>query len=61
LDPGVSRLLRPDAQGVRRARFSARQRTLEADTIALLERFTVAGSQSLVVPGEYLEVVITKR
>jgi hypothetical protein len=40
---------------------SARQRALEADITALLERFNVAGSQSLVVPGEYLEVVMTKR
>ena len=40
---------------------SARQRALEVDITALLERCNVAGSKSLVVPGEYLEVVITKR
>lgn len=34
---------------------------LENDISALLERCNVAGSASLVVPGEYLEVVITKR
>jgi SAM-dependent methyltransferase len=37
------------------------QRALAADIIALLERFNVAGRDSLVVPGEYLEVVITKQ
>lgn len=40
---------------------AAAQRALEADITALLERLNVAGSESLVVPGEYLEVVITKR
>jgi SAM-dependent methyltransferase len=34
---------------------------LEADITALLERSNVDGSRSLVVPCEYLEVVITKR
>jgi ubiquinone/menaquinone biosynthesis C-methylase UbiE len=37
------------------------QQALEADITALLERRNVGGSGSLVVPGEYLEVVITKR
>jgi SAM-dependent methyltransferase len=37
------------------------QNALEKDIKALLNRFNVAGSSSLVVPGEYLEVVITKR
>ena len=32
---------------------------MEADITTLLE-FNVAGRNSLVVPGEYLEVVITK-
>jgi ubiquinone/menaquinone biosynthesis C-methylase UbiE len=40
-----------DAQG---------QGKLEADLVELLERFNVAGRYSLVVPGEYLEVVIDK-
>lgn len=35
------------------------QARLERDIIALLEEFNTAGSDSLVVPGEYLEVVIT--
>ena len=36
------------------------QASLVNDIVALLERFNVAGSSSLVVPGEYLEVVIVK-
>jgi len=40
---------------------SVGQRALEADITALLERHNVAGNESLVAPGEYLEVVITKR
>lgn len=38
-----------------------RQAALAADITALLEKLNTAGSASLVVPGEYLEVVITKR
>jgi SAM-dependent methyltransferase len=37
------------------------QRRLAADITALLEQLNVGGQQSLVVPGEYLEVVIVKR
>jgi hypothetical protein len=37
------------------------QQALEQDILALLHRFNRAGSASLVVPAEYLEVVITKR
>jgi SAM-dependent methyltransferase len=33
---------------------------LEAELVALLERFNRAGPGSLVVPGEYLEVVVVK-
>jgi len=40
---------------------AAKQAALEADLVALLHRRNVAGRDSLVVPGEYLEVVITKR
>lgn len=36
-----------------------RQVALTKDIIALLERMNVGGENSLVVPGEYLEVVIT--
>ena len=39
----------------------ARQDALERDITALLERFNTGGSTSLLVPGEYLEVVVTKR
>ena len=38
-----------------------RQASLTRDIAGLLERFNVAGPDSLVVPGEYLEVVITRR
>ena len=40
---------------------AAGQKALAADITALLERLNVAGPGSLVVPGEYLEVVITRR
>jgi len=36
------------------------QAALERDITRLLERFNTTGSGSLVVPGEYLEVVIVK-
>jgi ubiquinone/menaquinone biosynthesis C-methylase UbiE len=36
------------------------QRKLEADLLALLRRSNEGGSSNLVVPGEYLEVVIVK-
>ena len=39
----------------------AGQQALEADMVALLERFNVSGDDSLVVPAEYLEAVIIKR
>ena len=39
---------------------AAQQKSFEADIVALLERMNVGGSGSLVVPSEYLEVVITK-
>lgn len=38
-----------------------RQRRLENDLVELLEWHNVAGRRSLVVPSEYLEVVIVKR
>jgi hypothetical protein len=38
----------------------ARQKELEADINALLERLNVGGRRSLIVPGEYLETVIVK-
>jgi SAM-dependent methyltransferase len=39
----------------------AKGEALERDILALLAEFNVAGTASLVVPGEYLEVVVTKR
>jgi ubiquinone/menaquinone biosynthesis C-methylase UbiE len=36
-------------------------RALEQDMLQLLERLNTAGPDSLVVPGEYLEVVVTRR
>ena len=39
---------------------TANQAALERDITNLLERFNTAGNNSLVVPGEYLEVVIVK-
>lgn len=40
---------------------SAGKTALQADTTALLNELNVAGARCLVVPGEYLEVVIKKR
>jgi ubiquinone/menaquinone biosynthesis C-methylase UbiE len=40
---------------------AAGQARLERDIVALLEEFNTAGSASLVVPGEYLEIVVTVR
>lgn len=37
------------------------QQALERELLALLEHMNTAGASSLVVPSEYLEVVITKR
>lgn len=39
----------------------AGQRALEDDLLAVIARANIAGTSSLVAPGEYLEVVITKR
>jgi ubiquinone/menaquinone biosynthesis C-methylase UbiE len=40
---------------------AAGQKALEKDITALLDRLNTAGAASLVVPGEYLEVVIEKK
>jgi ubiquinone/menaquinone biosynthesis C-methylase UbiE len=37
------------------------QTALEADITALLERMNIGGQKSLIVPAEYLEIVIVKR
>jgi SAM-dependent methyltransferase len=40
---------------------AARQQRLTEEITALLERLNVGGASSLVVPGEYLEVVVVKK
>jgi ubiquinone/menaquinone biosynthesis C-methylase UbiE len=40
---------------------TAGRQALERDITALLEQMNTAGAESLVVPGEYLEIVVTKR
>ncbi len=37
------------------------KQALESDLVALLEQLNTAGAESLVVPSEYLEAVVTKR
>lgn len=37
------------------------QRALEAEMLEGMEQMNKAGPDSLVVPGEYLEVVVTRR
>jgi ubiquinone/menaquinone biosynthesis C-methylase UbiE len=37
------------------------KQALERDIVALLGEMNIAGAASLVVPGEYLEIVVTKR
>jgi len=39
----------------------AKQKALEAEIIELLERMNRGGKDSLIVPSEYLEVVVTRR
>jgi ubiquinone/menaquinone biosynthesis C-methylase UbiE len=39
---------------------AAKQAELQTDVIALLDRMNRAGSETLIVPSEYLEVVVTK-
>jgi ubiquinone/menaquinone biosynthesis C-methylase UbiE len=39
---------------------AAQARSLETDIVELLQRLNVGGERSLVVPGEYLEVVVFK-
>ena len=40
---------------------AARQQRLTEELSAMLDRLNVGGAKSLVVPGEYLEVVVTKK
>jgi SAM-dependent methyltransferase len=54
----LPRLLRPDAQGLRRA-GCGRQAALERDILALLNELDIGKGRGLVVPSEYAETVIT--
>jgi hypothetical protein len=40
---------------------AGRQKALEADLTALLEKRNIGGRDALVIPSEYLEVVVVKR
>lgn len=40
---------------------ASRQDALTTDLTALLDKWNIAGPGSLVIPGEYLEIVVTKR
>ena len=57
----VQDLLRPDAEGVRRARRRRSRKSCTTICIALIVRMNRASDGTMVVPSEYLEVVITKR
>ena len=39
---------------------AAKQTALEADIVDLLKRMNRGGNSTLIVPSEYLEVIITK-
>ena len=57
---GVQDLLRPDAEDVRRARRRA-QAALTDDLLTLIERYNRSGDNTMVVPSEYLEIVVTRQ
>jgi hypothetical protein len=40
---------------------TAAQQKLQADILALIDQFDVAKDGTLVIPSEYLEIVITRR
>ena len=40
---------------------AAKQAALEADLVALLERFNRGGNDTFIAPSEYLETIVTKR
>ena len=64
-DPATGRPRRIEAKGRTKAeartRFDAKAAEMERDLTALLTSLDRGGGRSLVVPGEYLEVVVTKR
>ena len=49
------------AQLMQSQRLSAIASALHADIVALIGRFNRSGDGTMVVPSEYLEVVVTKR
>ena len=57
----VQDLLRPGAEGVRGARMRRSQENLRTDLHALIVRMNRSGDGTMIVPSEYLEVVVTKR
>ena len=57
---GLPDLLRPAPQGLRRAGAGSAARRSKRDLLALIDQFNRARDGSMVVPGEYLEVVITR-
>ena len=60
LDRRVPPLLRADARGLQQRSAEDKREALAADIVALLERRNVGGRGTLVIPGEYLEVVVTR-
>ena len=60
LGAGVPRLLRPDAQGLRGARRAGPAGARATTSPRCSKQMNTAGAASLVVPAEYLEVVINK-
>ena len=57
----VQDLLRPGAESVRRARSGESRKSCTTICNALIVRMNRSGDSTMVVPSEYLEVVITKR
>ena len=57
----LPRLLRPGAEGVRGARSRSAQGAREGSPCPARPQFNVAKDGTLVLPSEYLEVVITKK
>ena len=53
-------LLRSDGKAFAAIEPEARE-TFEADLYGLLDEFNIAEDGTLVIPSEYLEVVVTKR
>ena len=61
LDGRVQDLLRTAAEDLRGARSRRRSRPCNDDIMALIDRMNLSGDDTMVVPSEYLELVISKR